>query len=101
VVGSKRALAMDMLDAAAVDRAIASIDAIDHVVLTAVADELASAAPIRSLTGEQVERTFDKLRGFVNVTRAAVPRMRAGGSITLLPYVTASVLTVDGGFVAI
>jgi NAD(P)-dependent dehydrogenase (short-subunit alcohol dehydrogenase family) len=53
-------------------------------VLTAVADELGSRAPIRELTNEQVERAFDKLRGFVNVTRAAVPKLSPRGSITLV-----------------
>jgi NAD(P)-dependent dehydrogenase (short-subunit alcohol dehydrogenase family) len=82
--GRVRAIAMDMLDRAAVDGVIASVGAIDHLVLTAVADELASCAPVRELTTEQVERTFDKLRGYVNVTRAAVPLLRPGGSITML-----------------
>lgn len=82
--GSARAIAMDTLDSAAVDRALSSVEAVDHLVLTAVADELANRAPIRSLTNEQVERTLDKLRGFVNVTRAAVPRFRERGSITLV-----------------
>ncbi|WP_437853498.1 SDR family oxidoreductase [Sorangium sp. So ce363] len=85
--GTTRAVAMDMLDAAAVDRAmavIASIGGIDHLVLTAVADELASCAPIRALTAEQVERSFDKLRGFVNVLRAAAPLLRERGSVTLV-----------------
>jgi NAD(P)-dependent dehydrogenase (short-subunit alcohol dehydrogenase family) len=85
VVGGRvRALAMDMLDAATVDRVVASIGAFDHLVLTAVADELASRAPIGALSDEQVERSMDKLRGFVHVTRAAAPRLRAGGSITLV-----------------
>ncbi|XXX72444.1 SDR family oxidoreductase [Sorangium sp. So ce134] len=84
VGGTRRAVAMDMLDAGAVDRAMGSIEAIDHLVLTAVADELASRAPIGALTGEQVERSFDKLRGFVNVMRAAAPRLRERGSVTLV-----------------
>jgi NAD(P)-dependent dehydrogenase (short-subunit alcohol dehydrogenase family) len=84
VTGAVRALPMDMLDAAAVGATIGSLRAIDHLVLTAVADELGSRAPIRTLTNEQVERAFDKLRGFVNVTRAAVPKLSARGSITLV-----------------
>jgi NAD(P)-dependent dehydrogenase (short-subunit alcohol dehydrogenase family) len=84
VAGAVQALPMDMLDAAAVDATIGSLRSIDHLVLTAVADELGSRAPIRTLTNEQVERTFDKLRGFVNVTRAAVPKLSARGSITLV-----------------
>ncbi|MEO8184665.1 MAG: SDR family oxidoreductase [Deltaproteobacteria bacterium] len=82
--GSVRALAMDMLEREVVDAVIGSLGAIDHLVLTAVADELSSRAPVRELTNDQVERTFDKLRGFVNVIRAAVPRFAPRGSITLV-----------------
>jgi NAD(P)-dependent dehydrogenase (short-subunit alcohol dehydrogenase family) len=89
VGGRARALAMDMLDQAVVDRVVGSIGPFDHLVLTAVADELTNRAPIRDLTHEQVERSFDKLRGFVNVTRAAAPLLRDRGSITLLSGVSA------------
>lgn len=84
VRGRARNCAMDMLDAAAVDRTFASIAKIDHLVLTAVADELKSRAPIASLTNEQLERSVDKLRGFVNVIRAAVPKLEKRGSISIL-----------------
>ncbi|AUX34161.1 MULTISPECIES: SDR family NAD(P)-dependent oxidoreductase [Sorangium] len=84
VVGTRRAVAMDMLDPGVVDRVIGSIGSVDHLVLTAVADELASRAPRGAMTGEQVERSFDKLRGFVNVLRAAAPRLRERGSVTLV-----------------
>jgi NAD(P)-dependent dehydrogenase (short-subunit alcohol dehydrogenase family) len=84
VAGAVRALPMDMLDSAAVDAAMGSLDSLDHLVLTAVADELGSRAPIRELTNEQVERALDKLRGFVNVTRAALPKLAPRGSITLV-----------------
>jgi NADP-dependent 3-hydroxy acid dehydrogenase YdfG len=84
VQGTVRPIAMNMLDPAAVDRAMTSVDAIDHLVLTAAGDELACRGRITDLTTEQVERSLDKLRGYVNVTRAAAPRMRESGSITLL-----------------
>jgi NAD(P)-dependent dehydrogenase (short-subunit alcohol dehydrogenase family) len=82
--GGARAIAMDMLDSAAVDRAFGSIPTIDHLVLTAVADELKSRAPIAELTNEQLERSIDKLRGFVNVIRAAAPHLSRSGSLTLI-----------------
>jgi NAD(P)-dependent dehydrogenase (short-subunit alcohol dehydrogenase family) len=79
-----RAVVMDMLDLPAVDRALGSIAGIDHLVLAAAGDELASRGRITSLTTDQVERSLDKLRGYVNVARAAVPRVRERGSITML-----------------
>lgn len=84
VQGTARTIATDMLDRAAVEHAIASIGTIDHLVLTAIADEYALFGPIKDLTAQQVEHSFDKLRGFVNVTRAAAPLMRERASITLL-----------------
>jgi len=90
VRGTARAIAMDMLDRAAVDRTIASIGAIDHLVLTAAGDELACRGRITDLTTEQVERGLDKLRGYVNITRAAAPLMRERGSITLLSGTSAA-----------
>jgi NAD(P)-dependent dehydrogenase (short-subunit alcohol dehydrogenase family) len=94
--GRALALVMDMLDPDAVARVIGSRTRIDHLVLTAVADELASRAPIRALTPAQLERSFDKLRGFVNVTRAAVPLLARDGSITLLTGASAIKPPADG-----
>jgi NAD(P)-dependent dehydrogenase (short-subunit alcohol dehydrogenase family) len=96
IQGATHAVAMDMLDSAAVDRVIGAIPALDHLVLTAVADELASRAPIAALTNSQLERTFDKLRGFVNVTRAAAPRLSRDGSITLVTGASAVKPPADG-----
>ena len=73
-----------------VGRAIASIGAIDHLVLAAAGDELAWRGRITELTNEQVEHSLDKLRGYVNVTRAAAPLMRERGSITLLSGTSAA-----------
>jgi NAD(P)-dependent dehydrogenase (short-subunit alcohol dehydrogenase family) len=84
VQGTTHAIAMDMLDRTAVDQTITSIGAINHLVLTAAGDELACHGRITDLTTEQVERSLDKLRGYVNVTRAATLLMRERGSITLL-----------------
>jgi NAD(P)-dependent dehydrogenase (short-subunit alcohol dehydrogenase family) len=84
VDGSARAIAMDMLNRDTVARVITSLGRVDHLVLTAVADELASRAAVGGLTNEQLERSFDKLRGYVNVTRAAAPSLDSHGSITMM-----------------
>jgi len=85
-----QAQAMDMRDRAQVAGALATVGALDHLVLTAVDGELASKARVVELTEEQVERTFDKLRGFVNVVQAAVPRMGPHGSIALVTGASAA-----------
>lgn len=84
VRGTTRVIAADMLDRAAVDAAIASIGRIDHLVMTAVGDEYALFGGLGDLTTGQVERSLDKFRGYVNVTRAAAPVLRERGSITML-----------------
>jgi NAD(P)-dependent dehydrogenase (short-subunit alcohol dehydrogenase family) len=95
-VPGARAIAMDMLDRAAVDRAIGGLGRIDHLVLTAVADELASKAPIAAITPEQVERALDKLRGFVQVMRAAAPALPPTGSVAIVTGASAQRPPRDG-----
>jgi NAD(P)-dependent dehydrogenase (short-subunit alcohol dehydrogenase family) len=99
VPGAARPMVMDMLDRTAVEAAIAAIGSIDHLVLTAVADELAQRARLTDLSDHQLERSLDKLRGFVNVTRAAASVLREGASITLLTG--ASALKPPTGFSAL
>lgn len=79
-----RTIIFDMLSQHEVAQAFARIEHVDHLVLTAVADELARRMPITQMTNEQVERSFDKMRGFVNVVRAAIPKIPQSGSIVLL-----------------
>jgi NAD(P)-dependent dehydrogenase (short-subunit alcohol dehydrogenase family) len=84
VDGDVAVAAADMLDARALAGAIGSAGAIDHLVLTAVADEVRRIGLIAELTDDQMERSIDKLRGFFFAARAAAPAMRARGSITML-----------------
>jgi NAD(P)-dependent dehydrogenase (short-subunit alcohol dehydrogenase family) len=82
--GSALTIALDMLDSVTVDRAITSIDTIDHLILTAIDREYALFSNLESISSEQVEKSFDKLRGFINVTRAAKAKLSSRGSITML-----------------
>jgi NAD(P)-dependent dehydrogenase (short-subunit alcohol dehydrogenase family) len=84
VEGVARPVTMDMLDRAGVERTFGELGALDHLVLTAVPNEYAFFGRLAELRDDQLERSLDKVRGFVNVTRAAAPRMRERGSITLL-----------------
>jgi NAD(P)-dependent dehydrogenase (short-subunit alcohol dehydrogenase family) len=74
----------DMVNPAAITGAIRSAGVIDHLVLTAVADEYRHMAFLAQLTDAQMERSLDKLRGFFFAARAAAPLMRERGSITML-----------------
>jgi hypothetical protein len=79
--GHPRVIAVDMLQPATVDTAMTSIEVIDHLVLTAIDQEYALFGDLESISSEQVEKSFDKLRGFINVTRAAKAKLRDRGSI--------------------
>jgi len=80
---------VDMRDERAVAAAITSIGEVDHVVLTAVADELERKAPLVKLTDVQIERSFDKMRGFLNILRHVATKLSGHGSITMLTGVSA------------
>ena len=84
VSGNVEVIAVNMLDQPAVDHAIASIGTIDHLVLTAIDQEYTLFGGIESITSQQVERSFNKLRGYINVIRAANPILSRRASITML-----------------
>ncbi len=87
--GNVRTRAMDMLDRSDVAAAAAWLGSIDYLVLTAVADEMTSRGSIDALSAEQVERSFDKLRGYANVVSATAKQLMPSGSITFLSGVSA------------
>lgn len=75
--------AADMTDRTAMADALRTVQRVDHLVICAVADELKRTGPIAELTTEQVERSFDRARGYTTTIQAAVPLLGHGGSITL------------------
>jgi len=84
IAGSVDIRAVDMLDERAVTGLFANAETIDHLVLTAVADENRRRGRPTELTVDQMERSFDKFRGFFLVSRAAIPKMPGTGTITFL-----------------
>lgn len=82
--GHVATLAVDMLDRGTVEKAIGSLDTLDHLVLNAAGDEYALFGPIGNVSDAQVDQSFEKLRGFINFVRASAPRFRAGASITMI-----------------
>lgn len=77
-------LPLDMLDEAAVNAAMAQLGPIDHLVLTAVADENARRKPYATLDTVTAQQTFGKFWGYFFLTRATAPYLQPGGSITLV-----------------
>jgi NAD(P)-dependent dehydrogenase (short-subunit alcohol dehydrogenase family) len=84
VDGSLEIHALDMLDEAGIADLISQIVTIDHLVMTAVADENKRTGRLADLTVEQMERSLDKFRGFFLVARGAIQKMPTNGSITLV-----------------
>jgi len=84
IPSSTRTIALDMLDWAAINTVIDSIETIDHLVLSAIDREYELFGSIESVTSGQVEKSFDKLRGFINVTRAAKTKLSDRASVTML-----------------
>jgi NAD(P)-dependent dehydrogenase (short-subunit alcohol dehydrogenase family) len=76
--------AVDMLDEPAVSKMVHAVGQIDHLVLTAVADENKRRGSVSEITTEQMERSLDKLRGFFFIVRAISPHIKSRGSITIL-----------------
>lgn len=77
-------VAVDFGDAAAVDAALAAYANVDHLVATAVHDEYGLFAELGAVRREQIEASFDKLRGYLHVARAAASKLSPRGSMTFL-----------------
>src|ERR1700730_5571235 len=75
---------LNMLDEQAVNAFFEGLGTVDHLILTAVADENSRRGQISSLTTEQRERSLDKLREYFFITRACVPPLAERATIPLL-----------------
>ena len=95
-VANATPVVLDMLDSEAIASAFGSVERIDHLVLTAVSDELGRKAALCDIEDEQIERSFDKLRGYVKILRALAPCLSPHGSVVLL--CGASALKPSDGF---
>ncbi|MBV6657326.1 MAG: SDR family oxidoreductase [Devosiaceae bacterium] len=79
-----QSVAMDYLNPASIDAAIAQLGPIDHVMVSAVADENKKRGAFTELDPAIMRASFDKYWGQINVVRAAIPKLAERGSITLL-----------------
>jgi NAD(P)-dependent dehydrogenase (short-subunit alcohol dehydrogenase family) len=82
IEGETHLHSVDMREAPSVETALSHYEKIDHLVLTAVADETARAKPLAQLGGDDLERSFDKMRGYFTVVKAAAPRLT--GSVVMM-----------------
>lgn len=84
-----RSIAMDYLDPESVREALAGVERIDHVLISAVADENRKRGAFLDLSEDTMRASFDKFWGQINVVRAALPKMAERGSLTLLSSIAA------------
>lgn len=80
-------LPMNYLDPASVKDALTNIRNVDHVLVSAVADENKKRGAFLELEEETMRASFDKFWGQVHVARAITPRMTKSGSLTMLSSV--------------
>ncbi len=74
---------MDSLDHEAVDRLFADLGPVDHVTVTAVADETRLFSSIGQMPEATAQRGMEKFWTSLNIARAAARTIRPDGSITL------------------
>jgi NAD(P)-dependent dehydrogenase (short-subunit alcohol dehydrogenase family) len=98
LVPTARVAPLDMLDEASVDGLFQTLAPVDHLVVTAVADELKNKRRLAEMTTETATRSLDKLWGSFFCARAAARSMVPGGSITLTASTAAFRPPLNGGF---
>lgn len=82
--GKTLVAAADMADAPAITAALGTAGPIDHLVVSAVTNELQGLAPIGDLGDDNLERALGKLRGCFYAARAGAAVLSERGSITFV-----------------
>ncbi len=83
VSGNVETHVADMLDEESLKNLFTAIQTLDHLVVTAVADEIKLFSPLADMPTTVAQRGMEKFWGAFFVTRAAVPHISSHGSITL------------------
>jgi len=87
----------DALDEGAINDLFARVGALDHLVVTAIADEDSLRASLVGMPTEVARRGLEKFWISFYAARAAAARLPAGGSITLTSSVSIFNPSRDGG----
>lgn len=80
---SAQIAAFDYLDAESIKAGLTDVESIDHVVISAVADENAKRGQFTELSDQTMRASFEKFWGQVNVLRAISGKLGKRGSATL------------------
>lgn len=88
VSGDAETRSASMLDEESLRQLFAQIKTLDHLVVTAVADEIQLLSPLADMSTEAAQRGMEKFWGAFFVTRAAIPHLTSHGSITLTSSVS-------------
>ncbi|MGV0027568.1 SDR family oxidoreductase [Phormidesmis priestleyi] len=89
VLGNVEGFAVDITQESDVVELFAQIGELDHLVITAAANELDRRGRFTKLTTDQAQRSFDKFWGHFYAARAAAPKISSGGSITFFSGMSA------------
>lgn len=88
IAGDIEIMAANMLDEQSMNQLFAQIGSLDHLVMTAVADEAQLFSPLATMSTEVAQRGMEKFWGTFFAVRAAIPHMATTGSITLTSSVS-------------
>lgn len=98
IAGTTEVRVVDMLDEESARQLFEHVGQIDHLVVTAVADEVKFQSSFIGMSTEIAQRSLDKFWGSFFTARAAVPHIRPGGSITFTSSIAAFSPPANGGY---
>ncbi len=88
IIGEVEIRTANMLDEQSMNQLFTEIGTLDHLVVTAIADEVQLFSPIATMSTEVAQRGMEKFWGAFFTVRAAAPHFAATGSITLTSSVS-------------
>jgi NAD(P)-dependent dehydrogenase (short-subunit alcohol dehydrogenase family) len=83
ISGDVETYSANMLDEESLKHLFSVVKSFDHLVITAVADEIKLFSPLAEMSTDVAQRGMEKFWGAFFVTRAAIPHISSHGSITL------------------
>ncbi|MGL4608199.1 MAG: SDR family oxidoreductase [Trueperaceae bacterium] len=90
--------AVDMLEETSVAAFFEKVGDFDHLVVTAVADEVKLRSSFQAMSTEIAQRSLEKFWGSFFTARAAAPLIREGGSIIFTSSIAAFAPPANGGY---
>lgn len=98
VDGDTEIIPVNMLDENSANQLFERVGKFDHLIVTAVADEVKLRSRFAEMTTETAQRSLEKFWGTFFIVRAAAPQISESGSITLTSSIAAFSPPANGGY---